>query len=255
MTFRAGGAAFTAFLFTLFLGPSAVRILIKFQATAPGHLEGLLPPEELDPHKKRVPTMGGIFILVSIILAVIFWANPNNSLVVVFLCFLTTLGLLGFMDDYRKVIHQNKEGLPGHWKFSLQILIALVAVWCLYLIPETGENIRKLMIPFIKYPIVEEMWPWLALSFSCLVVVASSNAVNLSDGMDGLAIGCTIICAITYAIFAYFCGHKFFAAYLQIPFVPGCSEVVVIATAIAGSRARILMAQLPASGCLYGGHR
>ena len=252
VTFRAGGAAFTAFLLTLLLGPSSVRVLTRYQATAPGHLDNLLPREELDARKKHVPTMGGVLILFSVILAVALWANPYNPLVRIFLGLLIALGLVGFLDDYRKVIHKNKDGLAGRWKFILQVLIGLVAVWCLRLIPGTGDNLTKLMVPFFKQPVIENMWLWTALSFGCLVVVASSNAVNLSDGMDGLAVGCTIICAITYAIFAYFCGHKFFAIYLQIPFVPGCSEVVVTATAIAGGGLGFLWHNCPPAAVFMG---
>ena len=252
VTFRAGGAAFTAFLIALLLGPYVVRILINYQVTAPGHLENILPKEDLDPNKKHVPTMGGALILFSIIVAVMLWAIPFNPLVRVFLCLLTALGFLGFMDDYRKVIHKTKDGLSGRWKFLFQFIIALAAVWCLHLIPGTENNVKKFMIPFVKNPIIEDMGIWLAFSFSCFVVVGSSNAVNLSDGMDGLAIGCTIICAITYAIFAYFCGHKAFASYLQIPFIPGCSEVVVIATAIAGAGLGFLWHNCPPASMFMG---
>ena len=252
VTFRAGGAGLTAFLLTILLGPTTVRLLAKYQATAPGHLDDVLSKEEHDPAKRHVPTMGGMLIVLSIILAIVLWAIPNNSLVRVFLSLLTALGFLGFLDDYRKVVHKNTDGLSGGWKFFCQTVIALAAVWCLHLIPETGDNMQKLMVPFVKHPIIEEMWLWLALSFSCLVVVASSNAVNLSDGMDGLAIGCTIICALTYAIFAYFCGHKLHASYLQIPFVPGCSEVVVIATAIAGAGLGFLWYNCPPASVFMG---
>ena len=196
--------------------------------------------------------MGGILILFSIILTVLLWAVPNNSLVRISLFLLVALGLVGFLDDYRKVIHKDKKGLSGHWKFFFQIAISLVAVWSLYLVPEAGDNLTKLMIPFFKQPIIEDMWIGVALCFGCLVVVASSNAVNLSDGMDGLAVGCVTICAITYAVFAYFCGHKLFAIYLQIPFVPGCSEVVVIATAIAGAGLGFLWHNCPPASVFMG---
>lgn len=252
VTFRAGGAAFTAYLITLLLGPWTIRLLTTFQATAPGHLDDILPPEDLDGRKRHVPTMGGVLILASVIVSVFLWANPDNLLVRAFLCLLAALGFVGFLDDYRKVIHKNKEGLSGRLKLLFQIVIGLSVIWCLHLIPGTGDNLTKLTIPLLKQPIIEDMWLWVAFLFGCLVVVASSNAVNLSDGMDGLAVGCTIICAITYAIFAYFCGHKVFAGYLQIPFVPGCSEVVVIATAIAGSGLGFLWHNCPPAAIFMG---
>ncbi len=235
ITFRACGAALTAFLVTLLLGPFVIKLLKRLQATAPGHMDGVLSTAELDRSKDKVPTMGGALILFGIVVAILLWAIPHNSLVQVFLGLLVSLGLVGFIDDFRKVVAKSKAGLPGKWKLFFQVLIGLVSVWCLNATPETGDNMTKLMVPLLKDPLIENMALWIALAFSCTVVVASSNAVNLSDGMDGLAIGCVIICTFTYACFAYFCGHKYFALYLQIPHISGASEVVVIATAIIGA--------------------
>ena len=233
VTFRAGGAALTAFLLTLVLGPVTTRILKHYQAIAPGHLEN--SNSKLGSEKQSVPTMGGALILCSVIFSILLWAIPNNSLVRVFIGLLISLGIIGFIDDYRKIIYKNKAGLSAWWKISLQFLVSLIAVICLFYIPETSSNLAKLVIPLYKHPIIDNMYLPVAFLFSCLVVVGSSNAVNLSDGMDGLAIGCTIICAVTYSIFAYVCGHRLFANYLQVPFIPGSSEVVLIATAMAGA--------------------
>ncbi len=235
VTFRAGGAAFTAFILTLLLGPLTIRLLTKLQTTTPPRVEGIFTDEEIGIRKRHVPTMGGILLLFSIVITILLWANPTNSLVIVFLTLLISLGLVGFVDDFLKVKFQNKDGLAGRWKLLLQFIIGGLAVWSLHLVPETGGNITKLMLPFLKQPIIENTGIIFAIMFGSTVVVASSNAVNLSDGMDGLAIGCTIICALAYACFAYFCGHKYLALYLHIPFIPGSSEVVVIAVSIVGA--------------------
>lgn len=235
VTFRAGGAALTAFLLTILLGPMTIRLLGRQSATAPDHLDSVMPDEFRNPDKRHVPTMGGILIVFAIVCTTVLWANPTNSLVHIFLAVLVALALVGFMDDYRKVIHRDKAGLVGRWKLLFQIVIGLTVVWFLHGAPETGDNVRRLMLPFLKHPLIENMALWLALPFGCLVVVSASNAVNLSDGMDGLAVGCTAICAATYACFAYVCGHRVLADYLLVPFVAGCSEVVIFAAAITGA--------------------
>ncbi len=235
ISFRAGGAAITAFFLTLILGPATVRLLKKLQATAPGHMEGLLPQEQQDSNKLKIPTMGGMLILFSILVSIMFWAIIQQPLVKVFMGLLIALGMVGFYDDWQKIKSKSNIGISARGKLIFQFLIAILAVGSLYFIPETKENFTKLMVPLIKNPLVEDLPIIVALILGCLVVVGSSNAVNLSDGMDGLAIGCSIICAMVYACFAYFCGHKYFAIYLQIPYIPGSSEVVVIAAAMVGS--------------------
>jgi phospho-N-acetylmuramoyl-pentapeptide-transferase len=232
VSFRAGAAGFTAFLSAILLGPLTIRVLRGFQTTAPDHLDGVVPDEQRDLGKGEVPTMGGVLILYSVVLAIVLWAVPNG-LVKVFLGLLIALGLVGFLDDYKKVSQNDKVGLSARWKFVFQILISAAAVYCLDAV--TSNHVRQLMVPFLKDPVIADMGLFAAIAFGCLVLVSSSNAVNLSDGMDGLAIGCTIVCAGTYACFAYVCGHKLIADYLFVPFVPGCSEVTVIAAAIIGA--------------------
>lgn len=235
VTVRAGGAALTAFLLALFLGPFTVRMLKRLQATAPGRVDGIIPDDKVDKGKRNVPTMGGILILAAILAAVGLWAVPGNPIVQVFIFVLIALGAVGFIDDFHKIRQQSKDGLTATAKFTLQVAIGLLAVWRLHAIPETKGYLASLMVPFLKDPVIDNMGLVLTLIFGCLVVVGSSNAVNLSDGMDGLAIGCVIICAAAYACFAYVCGHKYLALYLTVPHIPGSSEVVVIATAICGA--------------------
>ena len=230
VTFRAAGAGTFAFLLTLLLGPFTVRRLRALRALGLSRVPGA----EDNADKIGVPTMGGLLILIGIVVSIVLWAIPN-ALVMIFLGLLVAMGFVGFLDDYKKLLKKNTDGLSEGGKLLFQAIIGLCAVYALHVIPETGDNVRELMFPFFKSPLVENMALWLAIPFGGLVVVATSNAVNLSDGMDGLAIGLSIICAVTYAIFAYICGHSIFADYLQVPFVPGCSEVVVIAGAMVGA--------------------
>jgi phospho-N-acetylmuramoyl-pentapeptide-transferase len=232
VTFRAGCAGCTAFILTILFGPMTVRILRRFQTTAPDHLDGVVPDEQRDLTKRHVPTMGGILILYSVVQSIVLWAVPS-ALVKVFLGLLIALGLVGFLDDYKKVSQKDNAGLSARWKLIFQILICGSAVW--HLDAVTCDHVRSLMLPFFKSPVIQDMGIWVTVIFGCLVLVGSSNAVNLSDGMDGLAIGCSVVCAGTYACFAYVCGHKLIADYLFVPFVPGASEVTVIAAAIVGA--------------------
>ncbi|MFZ2656201.1 MAG: phospho-N-acetylmuramoyl-pentapeptide-transferase [Victivallales bacterium] len=234
VTFRAGGAAITALLIALIFGPSTVRMLKRLNATAPSRLKGLVPDELLNPEKDKVPSMGGILLIASIAISTIMWSLPLNPLVTVFLVTLLALGAVGFWDDYTKVLG-NRNGIPGRLKLLMQIVIAFAAAVYLDSLPETHNLLRQVMVPFLKAPLVENIPAYVAFGFAALVVVACSNAVNLTDGKDGLAVGCSITCILTYGIFAYFCGHKMFAGYLNVPFIPGASEVVVFAAAIMGA--------------------
>lgn len=235
VTFRAGGALFTALFISMVLGPLTVRLLKKFSAHAPSRLKGLVPDEMLRPEKDKTPSMGGLLIVFSITVSTILWAVPLNHMIIVFLFTLISLAGVGFLDDYVKIVHLKRDGIPGRLKLFLQIAIAVSAAWYMLKIPGTESSGFEIMLPFYKNPILSELPLWIILGFAALVVVGSSNAVNLTDGKDGLAVGCSIFCSLTYAMFAYMCGHKIFASYLSIPFIPGASEVSVFAAAIAGS--------------------
>jgi phospho-N-acetylmuramoyl-pentapeptide-transferase len=235
VTFRAGGAAITAMLIALFFGPFTVRTLKKLGTVAPSRLKGLVPDMHINPEKDKVPSMGGILIIASITISTLLWALPFNPLVTVFLVTLLALGGVGFWDDYTKVAFGRRDGISGKLKLFLQFLIAFAAAWYLDSLPETHHLLRQIVFPFQKSPIVENLPAMIAFGFAALVVVACSNAVNLTDGKDGLAVGCSIFCTLTYGIFAYICGHKIFAGYLNVPFIPGSSEVVVFAAAIMGA--------------------
>lgn len=234
VTFRAGGALFTAMILAFLLGPLTVRFLKRFNTVAPSRLKGLVDDEFIDEKKDKTPSMGGLLIISSITVATLLWAVPTNHMILVFLSTLLALGALGFLDDYIKVIHGRRDGISGKVKLLIQFAVAITAIYFLDSIPETGNYVRSLMVPFLKRPII--ILPLVVImAFGALVVVGSSNAVNLTDGKDGLAVGCTIFCTLTYTMFAYLCGHRIFAQHLQIPFIPGVSEVAVFASAIAGA--------------------
>ncbi len=235
ITFRAAGAAFTAMVLCMIFGPTAVKLLRKFRTTAPARLDGLVEEKFIDRSKDHVPSMGGILIVLSITVSTLLWANLMNPLVLIFLTTLLSLGALGFLDDFSKVALRRRDGIPGKVKLLVQILVAVMAVYAFDSLPETGNIMREVLVPFYKSPLITCLPMVVAFIFAATVVVGSSNAVNLTDGKDGLAVGCMIFCALTYAAFAYLCGHKIFAGYLNIPFIPGVGEVVVFAAAIAGA--------------------
>lgn len=235
VTFRAGGAALTALIISYMLGPYTVKMLKKFNTAAPSRLKGLVPDKHVNPEKEKVPSMGGILIVFSIAVSTLLWTVLSNCLVLVFLVTLLAFAGVGFMDDYAKVAYLRRDGIPGKIKLLMQIVIASAAAYSLDCLPQTGQNLREIMLPFMKNPMIQNLPLLVALAFAALVVVSSSNAVNLTDGKDGLAVGCSIFCILTYGLFAYLCGHKVFASYLSIPFVPGASEVVVFTAAIAGA--------------------
>ena len=234
-TFRAGGALLTAMAICLLLGPFTVRLLKRLRAQAPSRLEGLVPEEFIDREKDKTPSMGGLLIVFSVVISTLLWALLSSPLVIVFLVTLLAFAALGFVDDYVKVAHRDRNGMSSRMKLFFQFVIAVVGIFFLNYIPETGDLLSKMIIPFFKDPIYISSSTGLVLVFSAIVVVGASNAVNLTDGKDGLAVGSMIFCALTYLAFAYLCSHKIFAGYLNISFIPGASEVVVFAGAIAGA--------------------
>ena len=232
LTFRAGGAAFTAFLLVLLLGAPTARLLKKMNVQATERLAGLVPEEFIDREKSKTPCMGGILIVGAIIVSALLWTDL--SLIPVVLAAGTLLlALTGFIDDFLKVWKKDPQGMPGKVKMLLQILIASAVVWGFSLAPEMRSGLlTQLMIPFFKEPVLASKWMYL---LEVIVIVGASNAVNLTDGKDGLASGCTIFCTLTYAVFAYVMGHKVFAGYLNLPYIAGAGEAVVFAAAVGGS--------------------
>lgn len=226
LTFRTIYAMITALIVSFVLGPWIIRKLEALQARQIIRTDG--PESHLE--KQGTPTMGGLIILTSIMLPTLLWVDLTNRYAWLTLFIIIGYGLVGFVDDYLKVVKKNTKGLSARQKLFWQFLLAAVVASLLYLDP--GFN-KMLYVPFFKnfHP---EMG-LLFIPFVMLVIVGASNAVNLTDGLDGLAIGPVAINAATYLLFAYIAGHATLSAYLQIPPVPGAGELAVICGAMVGA--------------------
>lgn len=230
ITFRAVGASITAFLISLLLGPVVIRALTRLkigETIRQKYVESLY---SLHKQKTGTPTMGGIFILASVIFSVFLWADLTNKYILLVIFCTIWLGLVGFIDDYIKLIDKSKRGLSAATKFAGQIILGILVGIILFLDPHIST---KLDVPFFKNPIID--LGAFYIFFTMLVVVGSSNAVNLTDGLDGLAIGCVSIVALTYAVVSYIVGNIKFANYLFIDYIPGVGELSIFCAAIVGA--------------------
>ena len=235
ITFRAAMAFLVAFLGSLIVGPMVIRILVAVKAGQPFRSAAVVHKlAELHQGKAGTPTMGGILILAMVTMATLLLARIENPFVHTCLFVLLAGGAVGFTDDYLKVRKKRSDGLAGRLKLLFLGLIALVAGGYLFLNPETSLFIRGLHLPFNKFAAIPDMG-WWCLPFFALVIVGSSNAVNLTDGLDGLAAGCTVSSAGTYAFMAYASGTVPIAAYLRLPFHPELAELSVFIAAMMGS--------------------
>ena len=225
ITFRCIGGAVTAFLIMLILGPLFIRAMQRLQIGQVVREDG----PETHFVKRGVPTMGGLLILFSIVLATLLWARLDNILVWLSLFILVCYGAVGAYDDFRKIAKKNSKGLSPRGKLALQVAGAAVVGLVIFFHPGFDGH---LSVPFFKniYPDLGVFY----IVFAIVVIVGSSNAVNLTDGLDGLAAGPTVITAAVYLIFSYLAGHMILADYLQIPYVPGSGEVAIFCGAIVG---------------------
>lgn len=234
-TFRAAGASLTAFLLSVIFGE---RLILRLTALKIGQpirtAEEVHKLAELHGGKGGTPTMGGIMIVGSVVVSVLLWAIPTNPFIGTLIFVTLGTGLLGFFDDYRKVTRKNSAGVSGRVKLIAQFTIALGAVLYLYLRPETSAFIRQLYVPFLKEPVIKDMGIFTVLILP-VVVVGCSNAVNLTDGLDGLATGCTLTTAAAYTVFAYVAGNSVAASYLFFPFNPLVGEVAIFCAALLGA--------------------
>jgi len=228
LTFRAILGIFTALFISLFFGPKLIKALQRMQIGQTVRDDG--PESHLA--KSGTPTMGGLLILASIFTSTLLWTDLSNKYVWVTLFVIGSLGAVGFVDDYRKVIRKDSNGLIARWKYFWQSVIALVTACFLFFTQQLDAE-TALLIPFFK-----EVMPQLGIFFivmSYFVIVGTSNAVNLTDGLDGLAIVPTILVAAAFAFIAYVTGHVNFSNYLNIPHIPLTSELVIVCTAIVGA--------------------
>lgn len=230
LTFRSGAAVGTAFLIGLIIGPRFINMLRVRQGKGqPIRSDG--PQTHLA--KVGTPTMGGLMILTSIAISMLLWMDLSNSYVWACIVVMLGFGFVGFMDDYDKVKKRSTAGVSGKLRLLLEFLIAGFAV--ALIVYQSGG---KLYFPFINGPVVD-LGYWYII-FGAFVIVAFGNAVNLTDGLDGLAIGATLFAAATYAIFTYVAGNRVVAQYLQVAYVPGVGEVTVFCGALVGASAGFL---------------
>lgn len=226
ITFRTIFASITALLICLIVGPWLIRKLQSLQIDQQIREDG--PQSHLV--KKGTPTMGGVLIIFAVMVSTLLWANLAIDYVWLILMVTVGYGLIGFFDDYRKYASKNSRGISGKTRLAAEIIIALFVGLILYWKP--GFN-SQVTIPFFKTVFPNIGWGYVLLS--TFIIVGAANAVNLTDGLDGLAIGPAIICFATYVLFAYFAGNVKVASYLQITYVSGAGELAVFCGALVGA--------------------
>jgi phospho-N-acetylmuramoyl-pentapeptide-transferase len=242
ITFRAGAASATALLIGLLLGPKFIGWLRAKQGKGqPIRSDG--PQSHLA--KRGTPTMGGLLILTSVAISVLLWMDLANPYV--WACLLVTggFGVIGWLDDYDKVRKAHHAGLSGKTRLTLEFLIAGVATWLMVRTGGTG-----LHLPFVKETVID--LGWFYILFGAFVIVAFGNAVNLTDGLDGLATMPVIIACLAFVLFAYLVGNAKFAAYLGIPHVPGAGDLTVLLLAIIGAGLAFLWFNAPPAAVFMG---
>jgi len=231
ITFRVAGAVVTAFILSALLGKAVIRMLKKFKI-GESVRKGKECASLYEHHKEKegTPTMGGILILSVIFLSVLLWADLSNKYIWIAMGVTFWLGVVGFIDDYIKLTRKNSRGLTAAVKLTGQLVLGLAVGFMLYLDPNIGD---RLDIPFFKNLIVH--MGSFYIFFVALVIIGTSNAVNLTDGLDGLAIGCVLIVALTYSAISYLTGHFNFSNYLHIVYIPNSGELAVFCAAIFGA--------------------
>jgi phospho-N-acetylmuramoyl-pentapeptide-transferase len=229
ITFRAGGAIMTALLIAFVIGPSMIAWLrLKQGKGQPIREDG---PQRHIIEKQGTPTMGGFMILISSVIATLLWADLTNAYVWIVLLVTLCFGLLGFSDDYQKVTKRSSAGISGRMKLAVQFIAAIVASYAVMKM-ESPDLAGDVAVPFFKTLLVPLGAGFLL--FAALVIVGASNAVNLTDGLDGLAIVPVMIAALAFALIAYLVGNIKFADYLQLHYVAGTGELTVFLAALVG---------------------
>jgi phospho-N-acetylmuramoyl-pentapeptide-transferase len=229
ITLRTVLSAMTALLISFMIGPTMIRKLTAYKIGQSVRDDG--PQTHLV--KAGTPTMGGALILASIAITTLLWGDLHNHYVWVVLITTLGFGVIGWVDDYRKVVHRNPKGLSARVKMGWQSVIALavgIYLWNAATLPAHTE----LIVPFLKL-LIFPLGPFLFVVLAYFVIVGSSNAVNLTDGLDGLAIMPTVLVSAALAIFAYVAGNAVFSRYLGIPYIPGAGELAIFCGAISGA--------------------
>jgi len=229
---RAFAAAATAFVLSLIIGPPLIRYLVRLKVGQHVRDDEILAMQR---KKAGTPTMGGVLIVGTVVLSCLLWARPGNLFVLITLVGLIWNGAIGFVDDYLKLVKKNAAGLKGRYKLVAQTVGVMLIFGLMHLEPSTTEGLRKLYVPFLKNPVIHDLTMIGAFLFLLLVIVGASNAVNLTDGMDGLAIGCCNAVSVSYLAMTYVAGHAIFAEYLNVPFIPGSGELAVFFASLLGA--------------------
>ncbi|KPQ09618.1 MAG: phospho-N-acetylmuramoyl-pentapeptide-transferase MraY [Saliniramus fredricksonii] len=247
ITFRTGMATATAFLFVIWFGPAIIATLRLRQ----GHGQPIRDdgPESHLLTKRGTPTMGGLMILAGLLVSTLLWADLANAYVWVVLLVTLGFGAIGFYDDYLKVTKQSHKGFSGKYRLSIEAAIAAIACIAIAQIAAPPLS-NSLALPFLKDVLID--LGWFFIVFGALVIVGAGNAVNLTDGLDGLAIVPVMIAAGTFGFIAYLVGNAIFANYLQIHFVPGTGELAVICGALIGAGLGFLWFNAPPAQVFMG---
>ncbi|MCF4124658.1 phospho-N-acetylmuramoyl-pentapeptide-transferase [Methylobacterium sp. SyP6R] len=247
ITFRTGGALFTAGFFVFWFGPWIISLLRLRQGKGqPIREDG---PQSHLLTKRGTPTMGGLMILAGVMVAVILWANPRNHYVWIVMMVTLGFGAIGFYDDYLKVTKQSHKGFSGKFRLALEALIAVAA--CVAVAEYSAPGLAyRLAFPVFKDAIINLGLFYVA--FAGFVIVGAGNAVNITDGLDGLAIVPVMIAAATFGIIAYLVGNVIYASYLQVNYVPGTGELAVVCGALIGAGLGFLWFNAPPAQIFMG---
>ena len=229
LTFRSALAAITALIMSLYIGPKIINRLKRQQVDQPIRDEG---PQT---HKKKAgtPTMGGLIILLSVVIPVLLWSDLKSIYIILVLFGTVFLGAVGFLDDYLKVIKKLPQGLIARYKLIGQIFVGLIVGFAVYYLPEFAQFNTQTTLPFFKN--LNWDFSYLYIPWVVFIITAISNAVNLTDGLDGLAIGTIIIVMLALAIISYVSGNVIYADYLNIMYLPGSGELTVFIAALIGA--------------------
>ena len=247
ITFRTGGALITALLFVFLFGPAIIRSLrIRQGKGQPIRADG---PERHLLQKQGTPTMGGLMILSGVTVATLLWGNLHNPYIWVVLIVTLVYGAVGLYDDYLKVTRQSVEGSGGRVRLLIEGAVALIATWIIASVGQAPLS-TALAIPFFKNVLID--LGWLFVPFGAFIIVGAGNAVNLTDGLDGLAIVPVMIAAATFGFISYFVGNALFAEYLQIHFVQGTGELAVVCGALVGAGLGFLWFNAPPAQIFMG---
>ncbi|MCL2063669.1 MAG: phospho-N-acetylmuramoyl-pentapeptide-transferase [Candidatus Cloacimonetes bacterium] len=228
ITFRSVAAFITALLFSFFIGPKIINLLKKYNAVE--KINDLVP----DTHKKKegTPTMGGLIMLSGILLSTILWNNLLNSFIIMLLITILWLGGLGFLDDYLKNVLKKKEGLSAKYKLIGQTVLAIMIACTIYFSPESSE-VTIINLPFLKGAFIQ--LSWLFIPFVVFMIVGTSNAVNLTDGLDGLAAGLIALTTFGLGVMAYLKGNYHWAVYLNLNFIGEAGEITIFTASMIGT--------------------